>query len=132
MRLTKTKIISSLLVSLLSIAISTPQAFAQDAPARATTVDQAQGGAIGDDAKVAIAKQLANPIASLVSVPFQYNYSRGVGANQAGSEQTLLFQPVIPFDLGGGDAFILRPIVAKCPRSKCQWFFCIWRCKCDD
>ncbi len=32
--------------------------------------------------------------------------------NQAGSEQSLLFQPVLPFDLGGGDTFIVRPIVA--------------------
>lgn len=44
-------------------------------------------------------------------MPFQYNYSRGLGANQSGSEQTLLFQPVIPLSLGGGDNFILRPIV---------------------
>jgi hypothetical protein len=94
-------------------ALVAPQVFAQDVPARAATVDKIQGGGLGDDAKVAIAKQLANPIASLVSVPFQYNYSRGVGKNQAGSEQTLLFQPVVPFDLGGGDAFILRPIVTN-------------------
>jgi hypothetical protein len=87
--------------------------FAQDVPARAATVDKIQSGELGDDAKVKIAKELSNPIASLVSVPFQYNYSRGIGANQAGTEQTLIFQPVIPFDLGGGDAFILRPIVAN-------------------
>lgn len=66
---------------------------------------------LDDNAKQKIAKQLANPIANLVSVPFQYNYSRGLGANQAGTEQTLLFQPVVPFNLGGGDTFILRPIV---------------------
>ena len=62
---------------------------------------------------VEIAKKLANPIADMISVPFQYNYSRGVGRNQEGSEQTLLFQPVIPFNLGGGDAFILRPILTS-------------------
>jgi hypothetical protein len=62
--------------------------------------------------KVGIAKKLANPIANMISVPLQYEFSRGVGANQGGSEQTLLFQPVMPFNLGGGDTFIVRPIVA--------------------
>jgi len=66
----------------------------------------------GDIDKVGIAKKLANPIANMISVPLQYQFSRGVVANQGGSEQTLLFQPVMPFDLGGGDTFIVRPIVA--------------------
>jgi hypothetical protein len=66
----------------------------------------------GDIDKVGIAKKLANPIANMISVPLQYQFSRGVGANHGGSEQTLLFQPVMPFDLGGGDTFIVRPIVA--------------------
>jgi hypothetical protein len=48
----------------------------------------------------------------VIAVPLQYEFSRGVWATQGGSEQTLLFQPVMPFDFGGGDAFIVRPIVA--------------------
>ena len=68
--------------------------------------------ASGDIDKVGIAKKLANPIANMISVPLQYEFSRGVGRNQGGSEQTLLFQPVMPFDIGGGDTFIVRPIVA--------------------
>jgi hypothetical protein len=68
--------------------------------------------ASGDIDKVGIAKKLANPIANMISVPLQYEFSRGVGRNQGGSEQTLLFQPVMPFNLGGGDTFIVRPIVA--------------------
>ena len=66
----------------------------------------------GDLDKVGIAKKLANPIANMISVPLQYEFSRGIGKNQGGSEQTLLFQPVMPLDLGGGDIFIVRPIVA--------------------
>ena len=66
----------------------------------------------GEVDKEGIAKKLANPIANMISVPLQYEFSRGVGINQGGSEQTLLFQPVAPFDLGGGDTFIVRPIVA--------------------
>lgn len=72
--------------------------------------------------QVAIAKQLANPIANLVSVPLQYNYDRGLGANQAGSEQSLVFQPVMPFSLGGGDVFILRPIVTGVRQTNVDGF----------
>ena len=73
---------------------------------------QSSGAPDGDVDKVGIAKKLANPIANMISVPLQYEFSRGVGKNQGGSEQTLLFQPVMPFNLGGGDTFIVRPIVA--------------------
>ncbi|BEI37391.1 hypothetical protein [Polynucleobacter sp. HIN7] len=75
-------------------------------------VPSASSASTGGIDTVAIAKKLANPIANMISVQTQYQYSRGVGVNQAGSEQSLLFQPVIPFDLGGGDTFIVRPIVA--------------------
>jgi hypothetical protein len=96
------KIISA---TLLAIGLS-GAAIAQQAAPSAPTVPS------GGIDKVEIAKKLANPIANMISVPLQYEYSRGVGTNQAGSEQTLLFQPVMPFDLGGGDTFIVRPIVA--------------------
>jgi hypothetical protein len=58
-----------------------------------------------------LAKELANPVAPVISVPFQWNYDRGRGANQTGTDQTLLIQPVIPINLSGGDSFIARPIV---------------------
>ena len=86
--------------------LSASAAFAQEAKPSTTPA------ASGDIDKVGIAKKLANPIANMISVPLQYEFSRGVGRNQGGSEQTLLFQPVMPFNLGGGDTFIVRPIVA--------------------
>ena len=91
--------------------------FAQEIPARAGTVASEKSGAVTPPLKAGesaedIGKKLANPIANMISVPLQYEFSRGVGANQGGSEQTLLFQPVMPFNLGGGDTFIVRPIVA--------------------
>jgi len=67
-----------------------------------------------------IAKKLANPLANMISMPTQYEFSRGVGKNQGGSEQSLLFQPVVPFDLGGGDTFLVRPIVAGVRETSIQ------------
>lgn len=93
-------------VAVLVGTLSVGAAFAQETKPSAAS---ASGGEVD---KVGIAKKLANPIANMISVPFQYQFSRGVGATQGGSEQTLLFQPVMPFNLGGGDTFIVRPIVA--------------------
>jgi hypothetical protein len=99
--------------------------YAQDVPARAGTVAVENSGALQpakkEVDKADIAKKLANPIANMMSVPFQYEFSRGVGLNQGGSEQTLLFQPVAPFDLGGGDIFIVRPIVAGARETSIEY-----------
>jgi len=57
-----------------------------------------------------LAKQLANPIASLISVPFQLNYNDGFGP-QDGSQTYLNVQPVVPFSLSAHWNAIVRTIV---------------------
>jgi hypothetical protein len=62
-----------------------------------------------------LAKQLANPVASLISVPFQNNTDYGIGAFN-GSRNTLNFQPVFPLKLTTNLNLITRlvlPIVSQ-------------------
>lgn len=56
-----------------------------------------------------LAKQLANPISSLVSVPFQANWDFGIGVNDA-SRFTLNVQPVIPMSINDDWNLIVRTI----------------------
>jgi hypothetical protein len=58
-----------------------------------------------------IAKQLANPISSLVSVPFQFNYDENFGANDQGSILRINVQPVIPISLSDDWNLISRTIL---------------------
>ncbi len=62
-----------------------------------------------DDA-AELAKKLANPIASLISVPLQNNMDLGIG-DLEGSRYTLNFQPVIPLSLSEDLNLITRVIV---------------------
>ena len=58
-----------------------------------------------------LAKKLANPVASMISVPFQNNFDFGLGANKDGFRYTMNFQPVIPVRLNKDWNLILRTIV---------------------
>ena len=58
-----------------------------------------------------LAKQLVNPISSLISVPFQANEDFGYGPSHNGYKFTLNIQPVIPISLTKNWNLILRTIV---------------------
>ena len=58
----------------------------------------------------ALADKLSNPVASMISVPFQNNTDYGIGPNN-GSKNTLNIQPVVPFKLNSNLNLITRYII---------------------
>jgi hypothetical protein len=72
----------------------------------------AQAPATQADQAADLAKQLSNPVASLVSVPFQENWEFGVGPDEdEGTRFQVNFQPVMPFSLNERWNLIVRVIV---------------------
>ncbi len=64
-----------------------------------------------------LAKQLSNPIASLISVPFQLNYDQDIGTLDDGDRYTLNIQPVVPFSLNDDWNLISRTILPLVSQS---------------
>jgi hypothetical protein len=81
--------------SLLALA---PCSFAASAPAA------------GADQEAQLAKQLSNPVAALISVPFQANWDFGSG-DGSGQKFTLNFQPVVPISISQDWNLIIRTIL---------------------
>ena len=79
------------------------------APARAQSPDPAAPAA-GQPNAADLAKQLANPIASLISLPFQANWEFGVGPEEK-TRSVLNVQPVMPFTLNKDWNLIARVIL---------------------
>ena len=69
----------------------------------------------GEDTKSMeeLSKEIANPLAQIWNLSFQYNYTKIGGDLVDGSEhiQTGLFQPVLPIPIGDKYTFFTRPVI---------------------
>lgn len=80
----------------------------------ALVVSAPVGTVHADDA--ALAQELSNPVADLITVPIQMNYDRGFGLDGDGWKLLTNIQPVIPFGLGEDWNLITRtimPVIAQ-------------------
>ncbi len=68
-------------------------------------------GSIATAQDAELAQKLANPIAAIVSVPFQLNFDDKLGPDDTGKRTTFNFQPVIPFSLDNGANIVTRTII---------------------
>lgn len=75
------------------------------------TPGESPGGAASADNAAELAQKLSNPVSSLISVPFQFNYDEGYGPDDDGYRLTLNIQPVIPFSISDDWNLISRTIV---------------------
>jgi len=64
-----------------------------------------------DEQAAELAKKLSNPVASLISVPLQYNRDEYGGANDGASATKLVIQPVVPFSLNEDWNLITRTLI---------------------
>jgi len=69
------------------------------------------------DSAAALAKQLANPVAALISVPFQLNYDQDIGPEDDGDRWLMNVQPVVPITLNEDWNLISRTILPLVSQS---------------
>jgi hypothetical protein len=64
-----------------------------------------------DESNQELAKKLTNPVADLISLPFQFNYDQGIGPSGEGQQYQLKVQPVVPISIGDDWNVISRTIL---------------------
>jgi hypothetical protein len=104
----KKKNIALTISASLALSLSATSAFAQPTPSAPTTgtVLASEKASVSD-----LAAKLTNPVADLISVPFQYNYDANIGLDKKGTVNSLVVQPVIPVKLNSNWNYIVRPVV---------------------
>src|SRR5262245_46568648 len=83
--------------------------------ASASTVCFAQSHEAGSDAE--LAEKLSNPVAAMISVPFQFNYDQNIGPVDDGHKTYVNFQPVIPSAISDDWNLITRIILPVAEQS---------------
>jgi hypothetical protein len=103
----------ALLAALLTPALATPASAAQDSGAGGQPAEPSApaGPAAPADDSAELAKKLSNPVASLISVPFQANMDFSEGLTDSGNKMTLNIQPVVPIGITENFNLIVRTIV---------------------
>ena len=66
---------------------------------------------VAADAAAEAAKKLANPVAAMISAPFQYNHDKLSGADAGATRNTLVLQPVFPASLNDDWNLITRVVM---------------------
>ena len=100
------------LAFLFTLASPAPSALAQQAAGAIGSVSAApENEAPLASEEQNLAKQLANPVAWLISAPFHFNYDQGINPLNTGKPFTLNVQPVVPIALNPDWNLISRTIV---------------------
>lgn len=108
----------SLAVSLLVLPLVTfaaPQSVSDAAPTDTSTVHGAidashKAPPVASEGSTALAKAAQNPLAAMISMPFQNNTNFNIGPDND-TQNVLLVQPVVPFDLNDEWNVITRTII---------------------
>jgi hypothetical protein len=105
------KIAIAFAVASVSLQLVTGQLAAAAPKVNANGTEETTPTETGGDQAAELAKQLQNPVASLISFPFQNNFDFNLGPNDDGFKYTLNFQPVIPLSLSQDYNLIIRTIL---------------------
>jgi hypothetical protein len=95
------------LCALIALTLGASLAQASTLPLEAAAGEHADSSVDHD----ALAKKLANPIAAMISIPFQNNFDFGGGPKDDGFQWKVNFQPVIPFHISEDWNLITRAII---------------------